>query len=358
MRGGHARRREERAVRRLGCGLVAGRARAAACRLRRRRDRQVDGRVPVRLAGILRRARHRSSCADAASRRPSGAQAPRWRSCRKASRASCGRVSKPVGQVLRLEPDPTSDTREPDDPPLLSRTFVVVGIARDVAGFRFGRRADGGGGGLRADRRRRGQDVAHDACARRSRARAPRAHRAAGGDRSRTWAKSPRCGRSRAWKRIFLGIAFWLTLVLGALALLLTLSGLFSVLSYLVEQRTREIGVRMALGATSRSIGALVLSQSARPVGIGLLARRQPHGRARRRAPGDACGGADRVDRASVRSGRLRRQPALHRHGVRRCGADSRAARRTDRSDRRAQAGLIRSASHTDAQLPPAQAAL
>ena len=48
-------------------------------------------------------------------------------------------------------------------------------------------------------------------------------------------------------------------------------SGLFSVLSYLVEQRTREIGVRMALGATRRSIGGLVLSQSARPVGIGLL---------------------------------------------------------------------------------------
>ena len=68
-----------------------------------------------------------------------------------------------------------------------------------------------------------------------------------------------------------LQIPFWLTLVLGALALLLTLSGLFSVLSYLVEQRTREIGVRMALGATSRSIGTLVLSQLARPVGIGLL---------------------------------------------------------------------------------------
>ena len=68
-----------------------------------------------------------------------------------------------------------------------------------------------------------------------------------------------------------LAIPFWLTLVLGALALVLTLSGLFSVLSYLVEQRTDEIGVRMALGATRRSIGTLVLSQSARPVGIGLL---------------------------------------------------------------------------------------
>src|SRR4030095_3458953 len=69
----------------------------------------------------------------------------------------------------------------------------------------------------------------------------------------------------------FLQLAFWLTLILGALALVLTLSGLFSVLSYLVEQRTREIGVRRALGATSRSIGTLVISQSAGPVGIGLL---------------------------------------------------------------------------------------
>ena len=69
-----------------------------------------------------------------------------------------------------------------------------------------------------------------------------------------------------------LQLPFWVTLGLGAIALLLTLSGLFSVLSYLVEQRRREIGVRMALGATSGAIAALVLSQSARPVGIGLLA--------------------------------------------------------------------------------------
>lgn len=42
-------------------------------------------------------------------------------------------------------------------------------------------------------------------------------------------------------------------------------------LSYLVEQRMREFGVRTALGATRGRIGALVLSQAARPVGIGLL---------------------------------------------------------------------------------------
>jgi putative ABC transport system permease protein len=69
-----------------------------------------------------------------------------------------------------------------------------------------------------------------------------------------------------------LQIAFWVTLALGGLALVLTVSGLFSVLSYLVEQRAREIGVRMALGATTKDIGALVLSQSVRPVGFGLLA--------------------------------------------------------------------------------------
>jgi len=69
-----------------------------------------------------------------------------------------------------------------------------------------------------------------------------------------------------------LGVPFWLTLALGTLALLLTLSGLFSVVSYLVEQRTREIGVRIALGATGRNVVALLLSQSARPVGIGVLA--------------------------------------------------------------------------------------
>jgi putative ABC transport system permease protein len=51
----------------------------------------------------------------------------------------------------------------------------------------------------------------------------------------------------------------------------LTVSGLFSVLSYLVEQRTKEIGVRMALGATTMDVVRLVLSQSLRPVGVGLM---------------------------------------------------------------------------------------
>jgi predicted permease len=69
----------------------------------------------------------------------------------------------------------------------------------------------------------------------------------------------------------FLQIAFWVALTLGGLALLLTVSGLFSVLSYLVEQRTREIGVRMALGASSRRVTQLMLAQTTRPVMYGLI---------------------------------------------------------------------------------------
>jgi len=44
------------------------------------------------------------------------------------------------------------------------------------------------------------------------------------------------------------------------------------VLSYLVEQRTREIGVRMALGASSHKVTQLMLAQTTRPVVYGLIA--------------------------------------------------------------------------------------
>jgi hypothetical protein len=66
--------------------------------------------------------------------------------------------------------------------------------------------------------------------------------------------------------------AFWITVVLGGLALVLTVSGLFSVLSYVVEQQAKEIGVRMALGAATTNVVGLVLSQSLRPVCSGLAA--------------------------------------------------------------------------------------
>jgi len=59
---------------------------------------------------------------------------------------------------------------------------------------------------------------------------------------------------------------------IGIIALLLTLTGIYGVLSYMVAQRTREIGIRMALGAGARSVVRLVLGQSALLAVAGIVA--------------------------------------------------------------------------------------
>ena len=184
-----------------------------------------------------------------------------------------------VGESFRLEPDVTvrqgggAVTINPDaavDQALLHpRTVTVVGVARDVPGFRI------------TDVKEAGVflptslDVAKTSVV--ARVQGP-----------------PNLARERLLERLtkidsnmgsiitmqtvarletfFLQIAFWVALILGGLALLLTVSGLFSVLSYLVEQRTREIGVRIALGASSRKVTRLMLAQTTRPVMYGLLA--------------------------------------------------------------------------------------
>ena len=175
-----------------------------------------------------------------------------------------------MGQVVRLEPDAKRDPPEPDEPPLLSQSFIVVGIARDVAGFRLGgQRMAGAGLYVPID-----AEAARTSLKLRVRGDSARARDALVDRLARIDPNMAEVSTLQTFARMeayLLAIPFWLTFVLGTLALVLTLSGLFSVLSYLVEQRTREIGVRMAIGATRRSIAGLVLSQLVRPVGLGLL---------------------------------------------------------------------------------------
>ena len=57
----------------------------------------------------------------------------------------------------------------------------------------------------------------------------------------------------------------------GSLALLLAMVGVFGVLAYSVQQRTRELGVRIALGATPVSVIGLVLSGVGRVVAAGAV---------------------------------------------------------------------------------------
>ena len=176
-----------------------------------------------------------------------------------------------IGRIVRLRAEPSADARQPGAAQAPSPPRVVVGVVRDV------------GGGLRIPDlfNFRGVYV-------------PTSRETPGTSLTLRVRGDPEEVRQALIERLalvdpgvggiitmqamaglqtyILRVAFAVTVALGALALVLTVSGLFSVLSYIVEQRSREIGVRMALGATAGHVVRLMLSQSLRPVGLGVVA--------------------------------------------------------------------------------------
>jgi predicted permease len=71
------------------------------------------------------------------------------------------------------------------------------------------------------------------------------------------------------WDNRFYGILF---LIFAGIALLLASVGLYTVIAQSVSQRTQEIGIRMAIGASAGDIRKLILLQGLLPLGIGLAA--------------------------------------------------------------------------------------
>jgi predicted permease len=59
--------------------------------------------------------------------------------------------------------------------------------------------------------------------------------------------------------------------ILGGIAILLTVIGIYGVVSFAVSKRTKEIGIRVALGAMKKDIYAIVIQSSLRPIWLGLL---------------------------------------------------------------------------------------
>jgi putative ABC transport system permease protein len=70
----------------------------------------------------------------------------------------------------------------------------------------------------------------------------------------------------------FYGFLFHMTLLVAGFTLVLSLAGVYSVMAFTVSRRTREIGIRVAMGAVPRQIIPVILRRPLRQVAFGILA--------------------------------------------------------------------------------------
>ena len=171
-----------------------------------------------------------------------------------------------LGQVVRIQLSP-SDARESTEP---VRAVTIVGVVRDVKGPLAPDFFPPWGLYLPASTESPGTALTLRVRGDPAQARQTLVEHLTGID--------PGLGQVSTMRTIagvqtyILQIAFWVAVALGGFALVLTVSGLFSVLSYVVAQQTKEIGLRVALGATTKTVARLVIAQAFRSVSVGLVA--------------------------------------------------------------------------------------
>ncbi len=188
----------------------------------------------------------------------------------------------PIGQtvwVRFVERGPGDETKKelravggPDDPPAGTTPVIIVGVARDmVSTFVYtGKDASHlylptNPSGSRAEsmlvRGRTAADLRVD----RAQALLREAH-----DNPLAFEVIP-LEEMLAMQLYPLKMASWIGSLLGVIALGLSVSGLYGVLTYTLSQRVREIGIRMSLGATAAAVVRLIVTQSARLTVVGAL---------------------------------------------------------------------------------------